>query len=68
MAKPAKVSTLSLNCEDKQKMALKPSKIMSWDFTRELSCRNRQRDSYAKWKANEEAAKQRAKELNRGKM
>ena len=49
-------------------MALAPSKIMSWDFTRELSCRNRQRYSYAKWKANEEAAKQRAKELSRGKM
>ena len=44
------------------------TKIMSWDFTRELSCRNRQRDSYAKWKANEEAARQRAKELQRGKM
>ena len=46
-------------------MALKPSKIMSWEFTRELSCRNRQRDSYAKWKANEEAARKRAEELRK---
>lgn len=44
-------------------MALAPSKIMSWDFTRQLSCRKRQRDSYAKWKANEEAAKQRSNNL-----
>ena len=44
-------------------MPLRPSKIMSWDFTRQLSCRNRQRDSYAKWRANEEAAKQRRNEL-----
>ena len=47
-------------------MALKPSKIMSWEFTRELSCRNRKRDSYSKWKANEEAARSRAKEMKRG--
>lgn len=60
-----KVSTLYLNREDKQKMALKPSKIMAWDFTRELSCRNRQRDSYAKWKANEEAARKRAEEMRK---
>ena len=46
-------------------MALKPSKIMAWDFTRELSCRNRQRDSYAKWKSNEEAARKRAEELRK---
>ena len=49
-------------------MALKPSKIMSWEFTRELAARRMNKDSYAKWKANEEAARQRAKELSRGKM
>ena len=46
-------------------MALKPSKIMNWEFTRELSCRNRQRYSYAKWKANEEAARKRAEEMRK---
>lgn len=46
-------------------MSLAPSKIMSWDFTRQLSCRKRQRDSYAKWKANEEAAKRRAEEMRK---
>lgn len=44
-------------------MALKPSKIMSWQFTRELAASRRTPDSYAKWKANEEAAKRRAKEM-----
>ena len=47
-------------------MALKPSKIMSWQFTRELSAARRKPDSYAKWKANEEAARSRAKEMKRG--
>ena len=49
-------------------MALAPSKIMSWQFGKELVAKRMNRDSYAKWKANEEAARQRAKELSRGKM
>ena len=44
-------------------MSLKPSKIMAWQFTRELAASRRKPDSYAKWKANEEAAKRRAEEL-----
>lgn len=46
-------------------MALKPSKIMSWQFTRELSASRRKPDSYAKWKANEAEAKRRAEELKK---
>lgn len=44
-------------------MALKPSKIMAWQFTRELAASRRKPDSYSKWKANEEAAKQRSNNL-----
>lgn len=58
-----KTNTLTLNREDKQKMALAPSKIMSWQFTRELVAKRMNKDNYAKWKANEEAAKRRAKEM-----
>lgn len=46
-------------------MALAPSKIMAWRFTRELSASRRKPDSYAKWKANEEAAKRRAEEMRK---
>ena len=46
-------------------MALAPSKIMSWQFTRELVAKRMNRDSYAKWKANEEAAKRRAEEMRK---
>lgn len=60
-----KTNTLTLNREDKQKMALAPSKIMAWQFTRELSASRRKPDSYAKWKANEEAAKRRAEEMRK---
>ena len=49
-------------------MALAPSKIMSWQLSKELVAKRMNRDSYAKWKANEEAAKRRAKEMKRGKM
>lgn len=58
-----KTNTLTLNREDKQKMALAPSKIMTWQFTRELVDKRMNRDSYSKWKANEEAANRRAKEM-----
>ena len=51
-----------------QKMALAPSKIMSWQFTRELVAKRMNKDSYSKWKQNEEAAKRRAEEMKRGKM
>ena len=46
-------------------MALAPSKIMAWQFTRELVAKRMNRDSYSKWKANEEAAKRRAEELRK---
>lgn len=46
-------------------MALAPSKIMSWQFTRELVAKRMNKDNYAKWKANEEAAKRRAEELRK---
>ena len=46
-------------------MALKPSKIMAWQFTRELAASRRKPDSYAKWKANEEAAERRAEEMRK---
>lgn len=44
-------------------MALAPSKIMSWQFTRELVAKRMNKDIYSKWKANEEAAKQRSETL-----
>ncbi len=46
-------------------MALAPSKIMSWQFTRELVAKRMNKDNYAKWKANEEAAKRLAEELRK---
>ena len=46
-------------------MALAPSKIMSWQFAKELVAKRMNRDSYSKWKANEEAAKRRAEELRK---
>ncbi len=46
-------------------MALAPSKIMSWQFARELVAKRMNRDNYAKWKANEDAAKRRAEELRK---
>ena len=49
-------------------MALAPSKIMSWQFTRELVAKRMNKDSYSKWKQHEEAAKRRAEEMKRGKM
>ena len=49
-------------------MALAPSKIMAWQFTRELVAKRMNKDSYSKWKANEEAAKRRAKEMKRGNL
>lgn len=64
-ARQDKVIILYLNPRIKHKMSLAPSKIMYWDFTRQLSCRKRQRDSYAKWKANEEAARKRAEEFRK---
>ena len=47
-------------------MALAPSKIMSWQFTRELVAKRMNKDNYAKWKANEEAARKRAEGMKRG--
>ena len=44
-------------------MALAPSVIMSWAFSKELAARKMNRDSYAKWKQREEEAKRRAEEL-----
>lgn len=38
-------------------MALKPSKIMSWQFTKELAASRMNRDNYAQWKKNEANAK-----------
>jgi len=46
-------------------MALAPSKIMSWQFARELVAKRMNRDNYAKWKSNEEAAKLLAEELRK---
>lgn len=46
-------------------MALAPSKIMSWQFAKELVAKRMNKDSYSKWKANEEAAKRRAEELRK---
>ena len=46
-------------------MALAPSKVMSWQFAKELVAKRMNRDSYSKWKANEEAAKRRAEELRK---
>lgn len=46
-------------------MALAPSKIMSWQFAKELVAKRMNKDNYAKWKANEEAAKRRAEELRK---
>lgn len=37
-------------------MALAPSKIMAWQFTRELVAKRMNKDNYAKWKANEAKA------------
>lgn len=44
-------------------MALQPSQIMAWQFHKERSVKKLNRDSYSKWKANEEAARRRAKEM-----
>ena len=46
-------------------MALAPSKIMSWQFAKELVAKRMNKDNYAKWKANEEAARKRAEELRK---
>lgn len=46
-------------------MALQPSQIMAWQFHKERSVKKLNRDSYSKWKANEEAAKRRAEELRK---
>lgn len=46
-------------------MALAPSKIMSWQFAKELVAKRMNKDNYSKWKANEEAAKRRAEELRK---
>ena len=44
---------------------MSPTVIMSREFTRELVGRKMQRDDYGKWKENERAAKERARELKR---
>ena len=41
-------------------MALKPSKIMSWQFTKDLAASRMNRDNYAQWKKNESEAERRA--------
>ena len=46
-------------------MALAPSKIMSWQFGKELVSKRMNKDNYAQWKANEEAARKRAEELRK---
>lgn len=47
-------------------MALAPSKIMSWQFAKELVAKRMNKDNYAKWKANEEAARKRSEGMKRG--
>ena len=44
-------------------MALAPSVIMSWAFSKELAARKMNRDSYAKWKQREEEARKRREEM-----